>query len=110
MLTNLDISVSEIETINLKDIDLEPQTVESWYKYDNSDEIYNIFTSGTTGVPKGVSISISNFSNYINWAKKTYFSENRIISSIRIPSSCNSTIHKARSAVKCCSISVYKKS
>lgn len=79
MLTNLDISVSEIETINLKDIDLEPQTVESWYKYDNSDEIYNIFTSGTTGVPKGVSISISNFSNYINWAKKTYFSENRII-------------------------------
>lgn len=34
--------------------------------------VYTIFTSGTTGVPKGVRISSDNLINYISWRNKLY--------------------------------------
>ncbi len=46
----------------------------------SSDPLYIIFTSGTTGTPKGVTISNSSVIDYIDWATKTYnVSEKEII-------------------------------
>ena len=36
---------------------------------------YCLFTSGTTGVPKGCKIKHKSFANYINWAVNTYMSK-----------------------------------
>ncbi len=36
---------------------------------------YILYTSGSTGVPKGCPIKMSNFMNYLNWSSKSYFSE-----------------------------------
>ncbi|RYG72575.1 hypothetical protein EON80_04005, partial [bacterium] len=38
---------------------------------------YLLYTSGTTGRPKGVCITRKNLSNYINWAEFTYLPVNR---------------------------------
>ncbi|MGB5606842.1 MAG: amino acid adenylation domain-containing protein [Gammaproteobacteria bacterium] len=38
----------------------------------NLDPLYVIFTSGTTGVPKGVAISNAAVIDYIDWARNTY--------------------------------------
>lgn len=46
----------------------------------SSDPLYIIFTSGTTGTPKGVTISNASVIDYIDWAAKTYnVSEKEII-------------------------------
>ena len=79
ILSHFDINITDIEIVNFNSINSNSACEEQFYNYQKSDEIYNIFTSGTTGVPKGVSISAENFSNYINWAKETYTSQNRII-------------------------------
>ncbi|MGZ8244648.1 amino acid adenylation domain-containing protein, partial [Methylomagnum sp.] len=48
----------------------------------NLDPIYIIFTSGTTGEPKGVTISNAGVIDYIDWVVKTYsVDENEIIGS-----------------------------
>ncbi len=45
-----------------------------------NDPLYIIFTSGTTGVPKGVTISNASVIDYIDWATETYeISEAEII-------------------------------
>ncbi|MFT4579546.1 MAG: D-alanine--poly(phosphoribitol) ligase subunit 1 [Nitrospinales bacterium] len=46
----------------------------------SNDPLYIIFTSGTTGIPKGVTISNASVIDYIDWAVKTYnVSEKEII-------------------------------
>lgn len=48
----------------------------------NLDPVYVTFTSGSTGVPKGVTIANASVIDYIDWARKTYgISEKEVIGS-----------------------------
>ena len=79
ILTDYEKDFSNILSVNVKNINEQNTFADKNHSFDNDDEVYCIFTSGTTGNPKGVCINVENFSNYINWAKKTYTSQNRII-------------------------------
>ena len=41
-------------------------------KYDEAKEVYDIFTSGTTGAPKCIPITNKNLNNYLLWSKDEY--------------------------------------
>ena len=45
---------------------------------DNTKEVYRIFTSGTTGVPKCVPITQKNLNNYLLWANDVFKTETEI--------------------------------
>jgi len=42
------------------------------YQIDGSDPVYIMFTSGSTGVPKGAVMSNNNLINFIQWSRKEY--------------------------------------
>ncbi len=67
---------AKIENIN----SLEIQLFEALKKRIDLDPLYIIFTSGTTGVPKGVTISNRSVIDYIDWACSAYeISDSEII-------------------------------
>ncbi len=73
---------SSVETISL-DVELE-YTENQNFKSENitsdtTNIAYIIYTSGSTGNPKGVLISHTAISNYLNWAKEYYATEDKFI-------------------------------
>lgn len=67
---SLIINVSNLEISNLENYALEDLISEndlSTIKENSNELVYTIFTSGTTGSPKGVPISKKNLNNFINW-------------------------------------------
>ncbi len=82
-LYNLKNNISKkIPSINLNKINLVKKKSQVEYaKTIPSCPIYIMFTSGSTGVPKGVAISSQNILNFINWAKNTYNIKSGVIQS-----------------------------
>jgi len=63
---------------NINAIDYKKETENfNWVTRDGCSPLYIVFTSGTTGKPKGITISIKAMTNYINWAINTYLSYKR---------------------------------
>lgn len=70
-LMNNGVSVDMI--INIDDVvDIGDNVVSDYSKTIDTDVVYTLFTSGSTGVPKGVAISNRSIIDYIDWAKKVY--------------------------------------
>lgn len=75
VIKNEEIEDFNIPTIGLKDLDV--------YKNDSIKENYNeiayiVFTSGSTGEPKGVPISYDNLLNFITWISDTFKTEKHL--------------------------------
>lgn len=64
ILTNENVSISNVKCLKLKELSKYEKHVIN--KIEN-DIVYIIFTSGTTGDPKGVPISKDNLNNFIKW-------------------------------------------
>ena len=78
--TSLVIKNEEIENFNIPTIELKDLDV---YKNDSIKENYNeiayiVFTSGSTGEPKGVPISYDNLLNFISWISDTFKSSKHL--------------------------------
>jgi len=59
---------------------LEAKVLDKLFSRNTDDPLYIIFTSGTSGTPKGVTISNASVIDYIDWAVETYkISETEII-------------------------------
>ncbi len=54
------------------DSDMEHSVLNNLSSRKSADPLYIIFTSGTTGTPKGVTISNASVIDYIDWASETY--------------------------------------
>lgn len=66
--------INEKKLINIDEYDLEKKiTKPIGFAYTiDTDPVYTLFTSGSTGVPKGVTISNRSIIDYIDWAKDCY--------------------------------------
>lgn len=58
----------------------------------SADLAYVIYTSGSTGTPKGVMVSHEALANYITWAVKTYFGDERVSFAMHSPLSVDLTV------------------
>lgn len=95
----IDINLGELNAVDLIDQD-------SQSKYDSERLAYILFTSGSTGVPKGVEVSLASLSNYVIEAKNLYSKDEAVnmplftsigfdltITSIFLPLISGGTIH-----------------
>ncbi len=63
---NEDIEIDDIETLTITELNNKYNKCDNIYP-NNNDIAYIMFTSGSTGVSKGVPISYDNLSNFIKW-------------------------------------------
>ena len=56
-----------------------PAREDMFYKYSWKDILYEVSTSGSTGIPKRIRVTVENFSNYIFWAAQTYTSQKNAV-------------------------------
>ena len=82
ILTNKKIKFKkEIKIINLNNFKNIKNTITKNHKRNNNPVAYIIFTSGSSGEPKGVIISIESLNHYINWILKIFYNDKLIRSS-----------------------------
>jgi amino acid adenylation domain-containing protein/non-ribosomal peptide synthase protein (TIGR01720 family) len=71
-------SVYGIQKIDINDIDTVSLSKETINEAELTDLAYIIYTSGSSGLPKGCKLTHSNLSHYIEYANAHYFEENSI--------------------------------
>ena len=69
IIQNEPLNLDKIECIKLNELE---KFQNKDYKYYKNDFIYIIFTSGSSGIPKGVPIFVSNLENFIKWISNLY--------------------------------------
>ena len=68
--SDLDILTVDVDTLK-EDIAKAPVTYQEWEE-DRDSIAYTLYTSGSTGMPKGVMIPMGALNNYLSWARNYY--------------------------------------
>lgn len=68
-----------INSANISRLLAFPAKGDIFYKYSGEDILYEVSTSGSTGCPKRIRVTVENFSNYIFWAAQTYTAQKNVV-------------------------------
>lgn len=92
------------ETIDLSGLDMEsdpPAPVDAFRKILDVDPLYVMFTSGSTGQPKGVTISHRNVIDFAEWVTKQFEFSDKTIFGNQAPFYFDSSVLDLYSTIKC---------
>lgn len=84
VIDNCSLNQITFSDIHIDKSDLSEDTIKSASSYDSNEEVYVLFTSGSTGIPKGCSISMSNL-NYIITNMKMFYSPGTMVYGFTTP-------------------------